>query len=1329
MKKRLLTIVTCIMLGSLCAFGLTACGHEHSYTDVVTPPTCTEAGYTTHTCECGEKYVDTEVAALGHSFVNYVSNNDATCFENGTETATCSREGCAVTDTREDDNSMVAHTFTNYVPKDAATCIKLATEIATCDVDGCSATDVRDVPNSYAQHTFTNYVSDNNATCIKLCTETAVCDVEGCNETDTRDIADSYAQHTFTNYVSDNNATYLADGTKTAICDVVGCNEDDTVADVGSRKNSKLTIKFNNGAADVVVEGYNGIAVDPVVDPTKVGYTFKGWTEEIPTTLPEGVTEITAEWTINQYTIIIKLGNGEDDIVLTQDYDSAINVPADPERANFKFDGWTEEIPTKMPALEEDLVIEAKWSIEIDYEAVEAEADGYVSDENDVLVLDEVEYNGGDFIAIVIDGVALGASDYSVIDNNIKFSQTKVTEYLGSYKDVYVLNEEGELGKIEVLFVNKVLLTAADVEEAFDYGDQKLGDKFEANKNSYVLGDNIDMTGVVMNNRMIVAGQTITTYVSDGAGGYTADKVTSVAEDVGFHGIFDGRGYAISNVTIEMPNWSLGKHVVDETGKESWGNAQAAGFFAYVRAGAQIKNVAFVNVYGTGSVNVNYGLNGLLGVAFDGILENVYFEASIDTVHARGPFANYGSNASLKNVVVSFPKADYTIESYLEAAKKPNAEAYYDIYAYGYGALSGHTSPINRNTKYENVFVVSPMPINLHKNANSGYAGINNVTYAENETALSVLFDYAEGTTVAEAIEAEKEEGAVKRTYQLAGIRRYDNNAALVADVDYVQALVDTGFFKIVNGQVIWHNQKPVVTVSDAVDFDAAEGELMTTVLEGKEVLSVKVAGEDVSYAEGKIVGITERNNLISESQVFSVIVETEEIVYNFTKVVYWTSVIEDQKELVAALDYDYSVDNLNNFGFYKLGNNINIDKATWTNIDYSDIAKNLKNDAGTIVSYWNGVSCNAGFAGIFDGAGYTIDFNQTIGSNYGLFGSLASGAQANIKQPATVKNVALINLGGTNWKPVIAQFGAQHTYNKGALIENIYVSWYNNNIMAGLIYEPNSKGTVINNVVVDIEDNRQYGSSINPAVFANKAVYGEGITDETLSAGGYYGATLFYSLRRGNSGIADTVTNFISLGRGGLGKTYTAGTNLRHFFKTTDNGDGTYTHALRNGGWTGTPLQTEAYFLYAGNKEYGDQAIPTGMKAGFAAIANTTSNVNAVKGYYCASCGQVFSLTEGTCSTCVVDDAPVALTESADLWKEAICFTWKATKLAEVNNANVGTTGEVVVPGASKYNTTAEMQAAYTANNDVFASFTGATGNGMWAVVEGKLVWANAIA
>ena len=47
---------------------VTKCAHEHSYTVVVTAPTCTERGYTTHTCACGESYVDSYVDALGHKY-------------------------------------------------------------------------------------------------------------------------------------------------------------------------------------------------------------------------------------------------------------------------------------------------------------------------------------------------------------------------------------------------------------------------------------------------------------------------------------------------------------------------------------------------------------------------------------------------------------------------------------------------------------------------------------------------------------------------------------------------------------------------------------------------------------------------------------------------------------------------------------------------------------------------------------------------------------------------------------------------------------------------------------------------------------------------------------------------------------------------------------------------------------------------------------------------------------------------------------------------------------------------------------------------------------
>ena len=50
--------------------------HEHDYTSVVTAPTCTKAGYTTHTCSiCNGYYTDSEVEATGHTTENGVCDN------------------------------------------------------------------------------------------------------------------------------------------------------------------------------------------------------------------------------------------------------------------------------------------------------------------------------------------------------------------------------------------------------------------------------------------------------------------------------------------------------------------------------------------------------------------------------------------------------------------------------------------------------------------------------------------------------------------------------------------------------------------------------------------------------------------------------------------------------------------------------------------------------------------------------------------------------------------------------------------------------------------------------------------------------------------------------------------------------------------------------------------------------------------------------------------------------------------------------------------------------------------------------------------------------
>jgi hypothetical protein len=102
------------------------CGHDWADATCTEPKTC---------LICGE----TEGDVLGHSFTNYVYNNDATCTEDGTETAKCDR--CDATDTRTAVGTALDHSFTNYVYNNDATCTEDGTETAKCDK--CDATDTR----------------------------------------------------------------------------------------------------------------------------------------------------------------------------------------------------------------------------------------------------------------------------------------------------------------------------------------------------------------------------------------------------------------------------------------------------------------------------------------------------------------------------------------------------------------------------------------------------------------------------------------------------------------------------------------------------------------------------------------------------------------------------------------------------------------------------------------------------------------------------------------------------------------------------------------------------------------------------------------------------------------------------------------------------------------------------------------------------------------------------------------------------------------------------------------------------------------------------------
>ena len=124
---------------------------------------------------------------------------------------------------------------------------------------------------------------------------------------------------------------------------------------------NQYTITFDtDGGSEIapITQDY-GTAITVPADPTRKGYTFKGWDKEIPTTMPAENMTVTAQWKINRYTITFDTAGGSEIAPITQDYGTAIAAPADPTREGYTFIGWDKAIPTTMPA--ENITLKARW--------------------------------------------------------------------------------------------------------------------------------------------------------------------------------------------------------------------------------------------------------------------------------------------------------------------------------------------------------------------------------------------------------------------------------------------------------------------------------------------------------------------------------------------------------------------------------------------------------------------------------------------------------------------------------------------------------------------------------------------------------------------------------------------------------------------------------------------------------------------------------------------------------------------------------------------------------------------------------------------------------
>ena len=124
---------------------------------------------------------------------------------------------------------------------------------------------------------------------------------------------------------------------------------------------NQYTITFDAAGGEggtSVVQDYGSSLTAPTV--TREGYTFIGWSPTVPTTVPAANATYTAQWQINQYTITFDAAGGEGGASLTQDYGSSLTAPT-VTREGYTFVGWSPTVPVTVPAT--NATYTAQWKV------------------------------------------------------------------------------------------------------------------------------------------------------------------------------------------------------------------------------------------------------------------------------------------------------------------------------------------------------------------------------------------------------------------------------------------------------------------------------------------------------------------------------------------------------------------------------------------------------------------------------------------------------------------------------------------------------------------------------------------------------------------------------------------------------------------------------------------------------------------------------------------------------------------------------------------------------------------------------------------------------
>ena len=356
--------------------------HEHSlefYPEL--PATCATPGNNSYwyCSNCDSFFLDEEclnqttleeliIPAFGHSFTNYIADDNADCTNSGTKTAICDHEGCSETDTIPDEaNPAIGHVL-SYISAQEATCTESGnSEYWYCQRCGSSFSDeAAEFPIEISETTIPpKKQMEHFDTVSATCTQAGVVEHWHCLECGKNYAKEDHFTEISTEYFPAVPSQYGVDGVreywKCTGCGRIFLDEDCTtessVEDLidPARDYYNITYFLFGGENDENNPDvyYPGETLATLYDPAKEGYSFAGWylDEEfsIPAEAPQIKPETTgnlvfyASWSANSYTIRFNSNGGSgkmSDMVNTLFDDEILLEKNRFTKKGYEFVGW-----------------------------------------------------------------------------------------------------------------------------------------------------------------------------------------------------------------------------------------------------------------------------------------------------------------------------------------------------------------------------------------------------------------------------------------------------------------------------------------------------------------------------------------------------------------------------------------------------------------------------------------------------------------------------------------------------------------------------------------------------------------------------------------------------------------------------------------------------------------------------------------------------------------------------------------------------------------------------------------------------------------------------